>query len=74
MWKTVEEIKNGTWADVFTQLEKDREKLLISKVMGKKGTIVFKKNEMVFFLGNVRAILTLDGFTFQFPENNELRH
>lgn len=44
------------WIKVFEQLEKDKEKILIQKV-GKK---IIKKDESVFFLGNLRIVLRLD--------------
>lgn len=53
------------WMRVFDQLEADKHKLLRQEltISGKK--MVFEKEEMVFFLGNIRCILTNKGWKFE---------
>ena len=52
------------WIPVFEQLERDKERFLRYEMTigGKKK--VFTKDEVVFFLGDVRCSLTMDGWKF----------
>jgi hypothetical protein len=64
MWQE-SEIEDKSWVKLFEQLEKDKKRLLITEMTlgGKKKRFV--KDELVFFLGNLRCILTMDGWKFE---------
>ena len=64
MWKENNETLNqGNWADVFEFLEKDKDRFLNPITFGKKGSM--PKKELVFFLGEMKAVLTEKGFRFE---------
>jgi hypothetical protein len=56
---------------IFEQLEKDRIKILRQEfsIGGQKR--VFEKEECVFFVGDMRAILTKKGFRFEVHNHNQ---
>lgn len=56
------------WIQVFERLDKDRDRLLHQEltIQGKKK--VFEKDEMVFFLGDIRVIITHKGPRFEIPD------
>jgi len=56
---------DASWAEVFAQLEQDKERLLNQRFVIKGKEHIFHKEEMIFYLGNIRAVLTNKGFTFE---------
>jgi len=61
--------KENGWVKVFEQLENDIPKLFSGTGFGLKKPIPSK--EIVFFLGNIRAVLTKDGFNFEVYKDKE---
>lgn len=53
------------WSDVFEHLEKSKERLLRQTLVVGGRKQVFEKEEMVFFLGKVRCVLTMKGWRFE---------
>lgn len=63
MWQKDRE-QLGTWADLFSYLEENRGRLLKQMSMGSKKEYPDKK-EVIFYLGDIRAVLTEKGFAFE---------
>jgi hypothetical protein len=62
------EQKTGTWADVFESIAKQKDRLLNYEVMINGKKVKREIEEMIFFMGDMRAILTKKGFRFEVPD------
>lgn len=52
------------WVKVFEQLFRDRDRFLNWEMNIKGKKRLFHKDEIVFFLGNMRCVLTEEGWSF----------
>ncbi len=61
----METLIDKRWFKVFDRLEHDKERLLTQRLTidGKK--MVFRKDEIVFFMGRMRCILSDAGWRFE---------
>jgi hypothetical protein len=62
------EQKTGTWADVFESIAKQKDRLLNYEVVINGKKVKREIEEMIFFMGDMRAILTKKGFRFEVPD------
>lgn len=61
------------WAKVFEAILKDKDRLLHPKTTVKSGGKEVKTDldEMIFFLGDMKCILTDKGWTFEVPPEGD---
>ena len=68
MWENATKVvEGGSWADVLACVEKSKDRLLNYEVTVNGKKVKRERTEVIFFIGELRCILTKKGFRFETP-------